>query len=153
MIDEIFFEVAGTHRSRSNCIGSCASDPSGNPLCIGMSPRRAALYRRSPKPPGSEKWYGKRPVDRKRRRPMNAAPSSLVYLARQSCNEREEISLETFQHQSKNVVMWQTQYFFFDKFFKSRAQFLIYFLVQFYLSTLFTFYTHFFYLCNILYNI
>ncbi|EFN60477.1 hypothetical protein EAG_07706 [Camponotus floridanus] len=92
--------VDGTHRSQSNCIENCVSGPSGNPLCIDMSLRRAVLYCRSPEPPGSGKWFGIRPVGQKRRGPMNVAPSSPVYLARRSCNEREELIATAFQKYS-----------------------------------------------------
>jgi len=77
-----------THRSRSNCSGSCASDPSGNPLDICTSPRRAVLCRRSPEPPGSGRPYGKKHVARKRRSPTSAAHSSPASLARRFCNEK-----------------------------------------------------------------
>lgn len=79
----------GTHRSPSNCTGNCASGPSGNPLCICTLPRRAALYRQSREPPGSGKLFGKRRVDRKRRNPTSAAPSSPASLARRSCNKKK----------------------------------------------------------------
>lgn len=84
--DEIL--VSGTHRSRSGCSGSCASDPAGSPPYICTWPRRAALCRQSPGPPGSGRPCGRTRAARKRRSPTNAAPWSLASLARRFCNGR-----------------------------------------------------------------